>query len=58
MRNYFIPNENPNAACTLDSKIHLILDDKLDAVQNTLEKELKKLTIADVIKYTNKYTKG
>jgi len=48
-------HENPNADCPVGSKIHLILDDKLDRVQKAMEDELSSMTIADVVKDTKKY---
>jgi len=48
-------HENPNAECPVGANIHLILDDKLDRVQQALEDELSSITIADVVKDTWKY---
>ena len=48
-------HENPNLKCPVGRNIHNILDNKLLQVQNALEKELKKITLADVIKDTQYY---
>lgn len=48
-------HENPNSECPVGGNIHLILDDKLDRVQKSMEMELSSMTIADVIRDTEKY---
>lgn len=48
-------HENPNLKCPVGRNIHNVLDNKLLQVQNALEKELKKITLADVIKDTQYY---
>ena len=48
-------HENPNLKCPVGRNIHNILDNKLLQVQNALEKELKKITLADIIKDTQYY---
>ena len=48
-------HENPNRQCPVGRNIHNILDDKLRRVQNAMEQEMKKITIADVIRDTQKY---
>jgi Rrf2 family protein len=48
-------HENPNSNCPVGSHIHLILDDKLERVQQAMERELSSMTIADVIRDTDKY---
>lgn len=48
-------HNNPNQDCPVGRNIHLILDDKLQQVQNAMENEMKKITLADVIKDTEKY---
>jgi DNA-binding IscR family transcriptional regulator len=45
-------HENPNAACPVGSNIHNVLDRRLSAVQLAMEAEMKKITIADVVKDT------
>lgn len=47
-------HENPNRQCPVGRNIHNILDDKLRRVQNAMEQEMKKITIADVIRDTQK----
>lgn len=48
-------HENPNTKCPVGGSIHLILDDKLERVQRAMEKEMKAITVADVIRDTKKY---
>ena len=48
-------HENPNSQCPVGRNIHNILDGKLVQIQNALENELKKITLADVIKDTKYY---
>lgn len=43
-------HDNPNMDCPVGKNIHLMLDDKLLQVQNAMENEMKKITIADVIR--------
>lgn len=45
-------HENPNPECPVGRNIHRILDDKLQRVQEAMENELKKITLADVIRDT------
>lgn len=42
-------HENPNPNCPVGKNIHTVLDDKLSGIQEAMEKEMKKYTIADVI---------
>lgn len=51
-------HENPSTNCPVGRNIHHILDDKLQRVQNALEKELASITLADVKKDTEKYLRG
>ena len=48
-------HENPNMNCPVGKNIHNILDDKLLRVQEAMEKELKSITLAYVMKDLNKY---
>ena len=48
-------HENPNHKCPVGRNIHNILDSKLKQVQNALENELKKITLADIIKDAQYY---
>ena len=41
-------HEKPNQKCPVGRNIHHVLDDKLSAVQNAMEKELARITLADV----------
>lgn len=48
-------HENPNTNCPVGRNIHLILDDKLQKVQQAMEQELASITLEDVRKDTEKY---
>lgn len=48
-------HENPNSKCPVGKNIHNILDGKLKQVQDAMEKELKKITLADIMKDTQYY---
>ena len=48
-------HENPNINCPVGRNIHNVLDSKLEQVQSALENELKKITLADVMKDTQYY---
>ena len=50
-------HEKPNHECPVGRNIHNVLDDKLERVQNALENELKKITLADILKETQYYIK-
>jgi len=41
-------HENPNTECPVWKNIHLIVDDKLDRVQEAMEKELASITLQDL----------
>lgn len=41
-------HENPNPDCPVGKNIHMLLDDKLMYIQEAMENEMKKYTIADV----------
>lgn len=43
-------HENPNPACPVGSRIHVVLDDKLESVQRAMENHLASITLADVTK--------
>lgn len=47
-------HENPNPECLVGRNIHRILDDKLQQVQKAMEREMQKITLADVIRDTKK----
>lgn len=47
-------HENPNPECPVGRNIHRILDDKLQQVQKAMECEMQKITLADVIRDTQK----
>lgn len=42
-------HENPNMLCPVGKNIHNILDVRLDAIQEAMEKEMKSVTIADIM---------
>lgn len=48
-------HENSNQECPVGRNIHRILDDKLQRVQKAMEREMEKITLADVIHDTQKY---
>lgn len=48
-------HENPNPECPVGRNIHNVLDNRLELLQNALEKQLKEITLADVIKDTQSY---
>ncbi len=48
-------HENPNAACPVGRNIHKGLDDKLSAVQKAMEEQMKKITLEEIIRDTQKY---
>ena len=47
--------ENPKPDCPVGRNIHNILDDKLQRVQEAMERELKSITLADGMKDLEKY---
>lgn len=42
-------HDNPNPECPVGKNIHAALDDKLSDIQQAMENEMKKHTIADVV---------
>lgn len=48
-------HENPNIKCPIGRNIHVILDDKLIQIQKAMEDELCSMSIADIIRDTEKY---
>jgi len=48
-------HENPNPNCPVGRNIHRVLDEKLMRVQNAMEAEMQKITIADVVEDTQRY---
>lgn len=51
-------HENPSRQCPVGRNIHNALDDKLQRIQDALENEMKKITVADVLYDTQKYISG
>lgn len=41
-------HENPSPDCPVGRNIHMVLDDKLIRIQEAMENEMKKYTIADI----------
>lgn len=41
-------HENPNPKCPVGRNIHTVLDNRLDKVQQAMEEQLEKTTLADV----------
>lgn len=41
-------HENPNIKCPVGRNIHATLDTRLRQVQNTMEKEMKSITVAEI----------
>lgn len=56
--NLFHFHENPNPACPVGKNIHAVLDAKLSDVQNAMEEEMKKHTIAEVVKGIQRCIEG
>ncbi|MDD6487023.1 MAG: Rrf2 family transcriptional regulator [Spirochaetales bacterium] len=48
-REVFSFHPNPNSACPVGSKIHLVLDPALESARKAMEKELQKISIANLI---------
>ena len=42
-------HENPHPDCVVGGNIHAALDDKLQRVQDAMEAELKKISMADIM---------
>ena len=47
-------HENSNQECPVGRNIHRILDGKLQQVQKAMEREMEKITLADVMRDTQK----
>ena len=48
-------HENPNKVCPVGRNIHHVLDEKLERVQNAMERELQSITLEDVREDLKKY---
>ena len=48
-------HENPNRKCPVGRNIHHVLDEKLQQIQRAMEQEMAGITVADVIRDTQKY---
>lgn len=51
-------HDNPNPACPVGRNIHHALDDKLDRIQKAMEDEMRRITLAEVVKDTRKSIVG
>lgn len=51
-------HKNPNPLCPVGRNIHNVLDKRLDAIQQAMENEMKKSTLADVINETSQLIKN
>lgn len=51
-------HENPNPECPVGRNIHNILDSKLLRIQNAMENEMRKITLADIMEDTKHYIAG
>lgn len=45
---------NVNPVCPVGRNIHHALDDKLDRIQKAMEDEMRRITLAEVVKDTRK----
>ena len=57
-RTIFNFHPSPNAQWPLGKNIHRVLDPVLDNAQKTMETELKKTTLSDLLLRLNKYTRN
>ena len=48
-------HENPNTACPVGRNMHHVLDDKLQRVQDAMERELQSITLEDIKEDLAKY---
>lgn len=51
-------HDNPNPVCPVGRNIHHALDDKLDRIQKAMEDEMRRITLAEVVKDTRKSIVG
>ena len=51
-------HENPNPLCPVGRNIHNVLDKRLDVIQQAMENEMKKSTLADIINETSQLIKN
>ena len=49
-------HENPNPDCPVGRNIHMVLDGRLQQVQQAMEEELAAITLEDVMRDARKYT--
>ncbi len=45
-------HENPNTQCPVGRNIHAVLDDRLVQIQDTMEREMATMTMADIVRDT------
>lgn len=48
-------HENPNPNCPVGRNIHTVLDNKLVCIQEAMENEMKKYSIADIVSEIKQY---
>lgn len=48
-------HENPNPNCPVGRSIHPVLDGRLDQIQSAMEREMQRITLADIFADTKKY---
>lgn len=48
-------HENPNPACPVGRSVHSVLDGRLDGIQTAMEREMQRVTLADIFKDTKAY---
>lgn len=51
-------HENPDPRCPVGRNIHNVLDKRLNAIQQAMEDEMKKSTLADIIEETSQLIKS
>lgn len=48
-------HENPNPNCPVGRSIHPVLDGRLDQIQSAMEREMQRITLADIFADTKAY---
>ncbi len=48
-------HENPNQSCPVGKNIHSVLDIKLEDIQKAMEKEMRSVSLQDIINDTKKF---
>lgn len=55
--NLFHFHENPNSRCPVGRNIHAVLDERLDSIQQAMEREMSSVTLQDIASDTDKLIK-